>query len=72
MERKDALHADAVGDLAHGKGAAVSFAGYSDHDSFENLRPLFFAFDHFHVDANGLSRPQVGNFFFALVGFELL
>src|ERR1051326_3331267 len=58
VERKDALDAEAVGDLPDGEVGAVSFAGDADHDAFEDLGPLLFSLDDFDVHPDGLARAD--------------
>src|SRR5579885_2160233 len=61
MDRKDPLHADAVGDLAHGETGfdGVSFA--ADDDALVDLDAFLVAFLDLGVDANRISHLEIGN-----------
>ena len=61
MHGKDALHADAVGDLAHREGLADPCAAPRNADAFERLEPLLVAFLHAYVHAQRVARPERGD-----------
>src|SRR5581483_7184999 len=70
VDRKNALHADAVGNLAHGEHGAATAARDADHDALEDLGALFLAFDDFDVDSHGLAGPKSRRFLLDLLGFQ--
>ena len=61
IERKHALHALAVADLAHREVAVQPLVGAGDHDALERLGAGALAFDHPHRDPDGVAGREVGN-----------
>src|SRR5258706_7878307 len=75
--RKDAFHAFAVGNLAHGKTLVEPGAGAADANTFIGLHARAIAFDHLDVDDHGVARSEFRNFLAGgqlveLLFFELL
>ena len=71
MKGKDALHSDAIRNLAHGECGTVAAPRETDDDSFKHLSPFFFSFDDLDVDADGFARPEGRKVFFGLCCFDL-
>src|SRR5262249_9480463 len=74
---EDALHAFAVGDLAHREALVESSAGTADADALIGLHTGAVTFDDLHVDDHGVARSElrdllVGRQFGELLFFELL
>src|SRR6266852_237531 len=63
IERKDALDALAVGDLAHGEVLVEAGARAADADALIGLDSAALALDHLVVDEDGVARLEVGNLF---------
>src|SRR6185437_15216610 len=75
--REHALHAFAVGDLAHREAFVEARAGAADADAFIGLHTGTLAFDHLDVDDHGIAGCEFRNFLgcgelVELLFFELL
>ncbi len=55
MQRKHALDPFAIGNPPDGEGLIQAAAFAADDDAGENLNPLFVAFHHASVDADGVA-----------------
>src|ERR1700676_510144 len=58
MEREDALNADAIGDLTHGKVRAITAAANLDDEAFEGLDALLFALDDADLEPDGITNAK--------------
>src|SRR5712691_4083740 len=77
IERKDALHALAVGNLAHGETFVEARAGAPDADALIGLDAAALALDHLVIDEDGVARSEIRDFLARgklrnLLFFELL
>src|SRR5262249_36574918 len=72
LDREDALHADALRDLAHGERGAGTAASPIDDDPLEHLGALLVPFDHPHVDPDRVAGAELGHFGAVEPGLELL
>src|SRR5581483_10427432 len=61
VQRKDALNALAVGNLAHGEILVESRAGAADADAFIGLHARPLALDDLDVDSERVAGPEVRN-----------
>src|SRR5262249_46512535 len=62
IDREHALHALAIGDLAHREVLVEAGTGASDADALVGLDTAALALDHLDVDQEGIARLKVGNF----------
>src|SRR5215471_13510540 len=62
IERKYALHPLAVRNLAHREVLVHATARTADAHAFVRLDAGAVAFDHLHVDLQGVARLEVGDF----------
>src|SRR5437899_8642108 len=77
IERKHALNAFAIGNLAHGEILVEAGTGAADAHAFVGLDAGAIALDHLDVDQEGVTGLEVGNAFAGgklchLLFFELL
>src|SRR5262249_36026911 len=77
IERKDAFHAFAIGDLANGKILVQAGTGAPDADALIGLDARALALDHLIVDEQRIAWAEIGNLlagreFCNLLLFELL
>src|SRR5712691_9077684 len=59
IERKDALHALAVGNLAHGEVLVEARARPADANALIGLDAGALALDHLDIDENGIARREI-------------
>src|SRR5437870_11596599 len=62
IERKDALHALAVGDFADRETLVEARARARDADAFIGLNARALALDHLDVDEHRVARPDIRDF----------
>src|SRR6478735_7653988 len=67
VQREHALHAFAVGNLAHGESGVHAGAAAGDHDAGEDLDPLLVAFLHAAMDLNAVTDVELGDILLQLL-----
>jgi hypothetical protein len=67
VKRKDTLHADPVGNSPHRESLVHAPALSGDADAFEVLDTFLVALDDPHGDAEGVSRPEIGNLLLEMI-----
>src|SRR5262249_42709752 len=72
VQREDPLHADPVGDLAHGEGGSRPSLAEADHVAFEDLDALFFALFDPDVDPKPVTGAEARDILADLCLFNLV
>src|SRR5690348_9321941 len=71
MQRKDALDADSVRDLAHGKRGAIPAAVHLDDNTLEGLATSLFALDRLDLQSHRVADAKLRNILAQFALFEL-